>query len=345
MRRGRVLILVLLILIIGLVVAAVVVRQFLLAAQQPEAPAFAEVFVAAQSIGQGERITAEMLTTATIPQDMALAVYYTTAERGDLLNNKVASYPLDQGHILSSADVQDASEAVSIAGPQHATLIPPGMTAITIPTSRLKLGGYGIDDGSHVNVVACLLFTDVDPSFQSALPNNTAVVTGTGFPPEGLPILSMSVTPGGPQGRLELDPSLQQPFYLVPAEPQRPRPTCQMLLQDVVVMKRGNFPLELGSAAAQAQPEGEAPRPDIVTLIVSPQDAVTLVYLTYTNAELSLAQRNPSDQARQATEAATLQFLLSQYNIPVPPKLPYALPRTDLSPPSLPNDTITVQPE
>jgi len=35
--------------------------------------------------------------------------------------------------------------------------------------------------------------------------------------------------------------------------------------------------------------------------------------------------RNPTDQSHQATEASTLQFLLSQYNIPVPAKLPYSL--------------------
>jgi pilus assembly protein CpaB len=64
--------------------------------------------------------------------------------------------------------------------------------------------------------------------------------------------------------------------------------------------------------------------PDMVTLIVSPQDSVTLSYLRNTAAILSLTLRNPTDQLRQATEAATLQFLLSQYNIPIPAKLPYA---------------------
>ena len=53
------------------------------------------------------------------------------------------------------------------------------------------------------------------------------------------------------------------------------------------------------------------------------------------------------DNSRQATEAATLQFLLSQYNIPVPVKLAYGLtPRIDfLALPFLPNDIITVAPE
>ena len=69
-------------------------------------------------------------------------------------------------------------------------------------------------------------------------------------------------------------------------------------------------------------------------MMVSPQDSVTLTYLLNIQQEsgdgapqsrLLMTLRNPNDQSRQPTESATLQFLLSQYNIPVPAKLPYAL--------------------
>jgi pilus assembly protein CpaB len=220
------------------------------------------------------------------------------------------------------------------------------MTAVSIPASRLALVSYGVNDGAHVNLTACFLFVDVDPSFQTITPDNTAVLTATGFPQNALPVLSLGVGgAAGPQGRLELDPSLQQPFFLVPSEQQRPRVVCQTILQDVVVMKLGNFPLSTTNTQAaqqqqQQQQQGAAPAPDIVTLIVSPQDAVTLQYMIYTNAQIMMSLRKPSDQSRLATEAATLQFLLSQYNIPVPAKLPYALqPRIDaLSAPVLPNE-------
>ncbi|HET7144993.1 MAG TPA: hypothetical protein VFI68_13320, partial [Anaerolineales bacterium] len=181
---------------------------------------------------------------------------------------------------------------------------------------------------------ACFIFVDVDPTFQTMLPNTTVALTGTGFGADGLPILSLGAAPTGAiQGRLELDPSLQQPYYLIPSEAQRPRMVCQMLLQDVVVMKVGNFIAVAQPTAADPNAEpAPAPAVDLVTLIVSPQDSITLSYLMYTNAQISMALRNPSDQARQATEASTLQFLLSQYNIPVPAKLPYAMqPALDLT--------------
>lgn len=340
MRRGRTLIFVLLIVIIGLAVGFFVLRQFTAAPATPAAPVGVEVFIASQNIAQGGEITEVLLTTITIPPENVLTVMYTRDEM-PLLVGKVAKFPLDQGVVITESMVGNASSAPTIPGPQWASLIPSGMTALTIPADRLSLAGYGVTSGAHVNVNACFLFVDIDPAFQTILPNQTAAITGTGFVAEGTPaVLSLGVSASGsPQGRLELDPSLQQPYYLIPSEAQqRPRMVCQMLLQDVTVMQVGDFPLDKAAdltaavpvapvvtdPAAAPPPTTPAPR-DIVTLLVSPQDSITLSYLILTDAELSLAIRNPTDQARQATEASTLQFLLSQYNIPVPAKLPYSL--------------------
>lgn len=344
MRRGRMLIFLLLIVIVGVVVVGVAVRLFLQAQSKPQVPAYVDIIIASQNIPQGAKITADALGSMTIPQDKLMAVEYTVDRKAELLN-KVAKYPIDQGTPITSSLITDASQAVPISGPQWAALVPPGMTAISIPINRLALSAYAVNDGAHVNVNACFLFIDVDPSFQSALPNQTAVLTGTGFPQNALPVLSLGAASTNlGQGRLELEPSLQQPYYVIPSESQRPRVVCQTILQDVIVMKLGNFPL-IPTQAQAAQTQQAAPAaPDIVTLIVSPQDAVALSYLVYTNAQIMLALRNPSDQSRMATEAATLQFLLSQYNIPVPAKLPYGMqPRIDqLAAPFMPNDTVSV---
>ncbi len=360
MRRGRTLIFVFLIIIIGLVVAFVAIRQFLSTSTQVDQPLFVEVYISLQPIAQGAAITEEVLTTMKIPPENEIAVMYKTDEVNALVG-KVAKFPLDQGVVITESMVSDASSAVPLSGPQWATQIPPGMTAMSLPTNRLAVAGYAINDGAHVNINACLLFVDVDPTFQTILPNLTAVLTGTGFgsvsgsegtgfSAEGLPVLTLGVAASGSsQGRLELDPSLQQPYFLVPSEVQRPRMVCQTLLQDVVVMKLGDFLFTPTSTVVTQPTDPQAPQPapvapDIITLIVSPQDSVTLTYLMYTNAQISMTLRNPSDQARQATEASTLQFLLSQYNIPVPAKLPYAMQPaiTTLTSPFLPNDTVTV---
>lgn len=360
MRRGRTLIMVLLIIVIGLVVAFFAFRQFLGGATTAEqAPVNVEVYVAGQNIPQGEEVTEAALQTITIPQDKVVSVMYGVDEKAFLIG-KVAKYPLDQGVVITESMVGDGTTSIPISGPQWASLIPAGQTAISIPTNRLGLAGYAIGDGAHVNINACFLFVDVDPSFQSILPNKFIVLTGTGFSDTGVPTITLGSGAGGgegapaspSQGRLELEPAIQQPYYLVPSETQRPRMVCQILLQDVVVLKVGNFPLnavaastaETDPAAVPADQQQASPSPDIVTLLVSPQDSITLSYLIQTQAELTMTLRNPSDQARQATEASTLQFLLSQYNIPVPAKLPYSLqPQNEtLGGLVLPNDVVQV---
>jgi hypothetical protein len=172
------------------------------------------------------------------------------------------------------------------------------------------------------------------------------------------------------QGRAEQDPLLEQTFYVVPSEQQRPRLVSQSLIQDVVVLQVGNFPTsdKKGNTATTAEAAGAAPTPaatalpgaattavqavtvvpppDIITLIVTPQDAITLNYLLYADAKLTLALRSAGDDSKVETEAVTLQFLLEQYNIPVPAKLPYGVePRVDdLVIPTLPNDIATPVP-
>jgi len=349
MRRGRILIFLVLIVVVGLALLAYALTQFRVPTAQPTQPALTEIYYAAQNIPQGTTITQEMLDTLQIPPENVSEVYFTVGEESNLIGQS-ARFTLDQGVIITSSMVGEG--AGEIAGPPWAVQIPTGMVAAAIPTNRLATVAYGVNDGAHVNVNACMLFVDVDPSFQTILPNFTALVTGTGFLPEQLPVLSVAVTSGGEaarQGRVELDPTLQQPFYAVPSEAQRPRLVCQMILQDVIVMKLGNFALQAPAADPNATPtpaQQQQAAPDIVTLMVNPQDSISLNYFVHSGTILTMTLRNPNDTSRFAAEAATLTSLLTQYNISLPSKLPYAMqPRIDqLVPPALPNDLVTVQP-
>src|SRR5215213_4978852 len=350
MRRGRILIFLVLIVIVGLALLYFAYTQFGGVTAQPTQAATSQVYFAAQNIPQGTTITQEMIDTFSIPPENVAEVMFTTGEEGALVG-QTARFSLEQGVVITSSMV--GTGPVEISGPAWAVQIPSGMVAAAIPTNRLSLLGYGVNDGAHVNVNACMLFVDVDPAFQSALPNFTSVLTGTGFLPDSLPVLSAAAVSGelaSRQGRVELDPTLQQPFYAVPSEAQRPRLVCQMILQDVVVMKLGNFTFQAPSADPNATPSPaqaqQQAAPDIVTLMVNPQDSISLNYFVYSGAMLSMSLRNPNDTSRFAAESATLTSLLTQYNISLPSKLPYATqPRIDfLTPPELPNDGVTVQP-
>ena len=347
MRRGRILIFLVLIVIVGLVVLALAFNQFGGLVPSPVAATqanFKQVYYAAQNIPQGTTITQDMLATFSIPPENVAEVMFEVGEEQNLVG-QTAKFALDQGTLITSAMIGAA--VTELSGPAWAVQIPAGVVAATIPTNRFSLAGYGINDGAHVNVNACMLFVDVDPGFQSELPNLTAVITGTGFLPEALPVLSVNIAGGGSasqQGRIELDPTLQQPLYTVPSEAQRPRLVCQMILQDVVVMKLGNFLLGVPVVVDPNAPP-QVPNPDIVTLMVSPQDSISLNYFVYSGAVLSMTLRNPNDNSRIDAQSATLTSLLTQYNISLPSKLPYAQqPRLDfISPLSLPNDNLPAQ--
>jgi Flp pilus assembly protein CpaB len=352
MRRGRILIFLLLFFVVLAGLLYFAYTQYGNVTVQPtQQAALTEIYYAAQNIPQGTEITQEMLGTFFIPPENVADVMFTVGEESALVG-QTARFSLEQGVVLTSSMV--GTGPVEISGPTWAVQIPSGMVAAAIPTNRLSLVGYGVADGAHVNVNACLLFVDIDPAYQTVLPNYISDMRDVWFPPDQRPYISIGpLTNELParQGRTEIDPTFQKPIYAIPSEPQRPRLVCQMVLQDVVVLKLGNF---VGAQPAPSTDPNATPSPaqaqqgapDIVTLMVNPQDSISLNYFVYSGATLSMSLRNPNDTSRFSAESTTLTSLLTQYNISLPSKLPYAMnPRVDvLVPPSLPNDIVTVQP-
>jgi Flp pilus assembly protein CpaB len=330
MKRGSRILLFLVVVIVILIAVAFLVlgRGVNPFAKEPTPTApWVSVVIAGQPINRDDQITKESLSTMEIPHATAKMITDPQAVVG-----KYAVFPLAQGLPLTTDMISDRP-GMNQPGSEAAKIISPGLVAISIPVGRLNAMSFGIRDGDRIDVIATTLFIDVDATFQSILPNYTAAVTGVGFIPDTLPTLSTGVVSGGPvsaQGRAELDPTLNQAFYLVPSEAQRPRLVSQMILQDIQVLHVGNFTLagQEPQKAVEGQPTptpGPQAIPDVITLIVSPQDAVALTYFMNSGTFFNLALRAPDDTTRVETEAATLQYLLSQYAIPVPAKLPYAM--------------------
>lgn len=287
-----------------------------------------KVVVAGQPITKDQEITSDLLTTVDLPQNFVTEKMITDEHE---LIGKFAVAPIAQGWFLS-ADMVSARP-----GAGSSKVILPGEVAISIPAKRIDMVGYAVKDGDYVDVIATTLFVDLDANFQSKLPNSLGQIVNIGSPPETAPLAVLGMNNGTGStskaaGRAELDPTLNQVIYFVPSEPQRPRLVSQMILQDIQVLHVGQFSFAAndsptpdpsqGGAAPTAAPVSE---PDMITLIVSPQDAVSLTYLQYSGIKLSFVLRAPDDRSRAETEAATLQYILSQYNIPIPAKLPYGV--------------------
>jgi Flp pilus assembly protein CpaB len=380
MRRGRIFILLALIIVIGFALVYFVYSKGLIFSQPEEASQATEalytptpvlttkVVAVTQRVERGDIITADKLELVDYQSDLVLPIMFTEISQVD---GKMARYTMDPYTVVTSALVTDSP--ITEQGSDDALFISPGMVAVSIPITRLSSVSYAPERGDHVNLIATLLFVDMDPTWQTILPNWTGNVIG---PAGG------SVSAGGglndraaadtlfaqpfrgasEQGRAENDPLMNQTLYVLPSEAQRPRMVSQTLIQNVIVLQMGNFLTPAQKAEAEAtqpaptatpepgteqnQPES-APTPtpipappDVITLIVSPQDAVTLNYLVYSGAQLTLVLRNPRDTDATTTEAVTLSYLLDQYNIPIPVKLPYGMqpPVTALAPKVLPND-------
>lgn len=345
MKRGsRILIFLVLIIVILIAVAFLVIgRGFLSPTPQAEVtptPPMVGIVSVGQPIKRDDPIKVEALSTMVIPQNYQTEKMITNPE--DVVG-KYAAYPLEQG-LPITVDMISDRPGINQPGSEAARIISPGLVAITLPLSLQSGVAYALRDGDRINVIATTLFVDVDSNFQSILPNNFGQVVAAGLQPDASTLVTLGMNNGAGNrsvGRAELDPVLNQAVYFIPSEAQRPRLVSQMILQDVQVLHVGKFSLAsavteavaVAPAAEQTQlPPTAVPveTPEVLTVIVSPQDAVALTYLLYGGAKFTFALRAPDDSTRVETEAATLQYILSQYAIPVPAKLPYSFqPRVD----------------
>ncbi len=363
MRRGRIFIYLALIIIIAVAAGA----WWYLTRHPAASPAavvtptpqvrYVGIITAGQTISAGTVITEAMLNSIQIPQDKLVQGLFTS--KADVVN-MYAKYEITQGVPITNSMVSVSPGNVNLPGSDWAPYIPQGMTAVSIPISRLSSAAYGIRDGDYVDVIVTMLLVDVDPALQTVLPNNIAGLDNSTTTNGIIKITQGNVT----QGHFEVDQVATDPVsnmlvYVQPSEKQRPRMVTQMIMQDVQVLHTGTFPLpgepttelsNVGGAEAptatpaagnQTQAAPAIVHPDIITVMVSPQDAVTLTYLIFSGAQITLSLRNPNDKTPiTQPDAAMLEYLLTQYNIPVPAKLPYAIePRVDVvQQPKLPND-------
>lgn len=350
-RGGLVLILLAMVLLLLIAAAAFLFRnQLFPQSKASELPtpipstSLAKIVVLAQPVTRGTVLTPEVLATVNYPQaELVEGLFILNTEE---VIGKHTRFDLAAGTPLTPSLLSDKP-----VGSFAAIQIPKNMVAISFPVNKFSSVAYALQPGDHVNILGSVLLIDIDANFQTRLPNKVGEVsTASGTGPEGAQVAtSLTVrVEGGVQGRAELDPSINQGIYVLPSEVQRPRLVSQTLVQDAMVLWVGEYPAgnvdvtqptPTPAPAAEGQAAQPAPtRPDIITVVVTPQDAVTLNYLLLAGANLNLVMRSAGDEDRNPTEAVTLQYILDQYNMPFPAKLPYSLePRTDLLPATMPN--------
>jgi pilus assembly protein CpaB len=213
---------------------------------------------------------------------------------------------------------------------QAALLVPQGRVAVAFPIDQQSSVAYAIQPGDYVDVLIMASFIDIDTEFQTELPNLISFFSTA---------TTATLTLSDPinRGRIETPPGLppDSSSIVFPREAQRPRRVAQLTVPAAKVLRMGPW-IELASTqaptpAATGQPPAPPPPPDIVTLAVEPQDALVLLWARKSEMYMELALRAPgSEDARYQPEAVTLQYMLTRFNIAVPPKLEYGFARESI---------------
>ena len=361
MQRGRLLILVGLLLLLGTAALFFVLNRNS-ASQGAPTPAanvpptqanLTKIVIAVQPLPRGIAIPAEAVTLANWPaSNLFEGVITDTAQ----VVGKLARYDISQGQPILTTLIAPDAGTLSSTGSEAALRIPKEKVAVTIPVGQLSLLGYILREGDHVNILVSLKFVDLAQATQTTLGSNevtifladptTGVLTPLKLGREG------TFSTENPQGLMQFSQTTQDP---------QPRQVTQQIIQDATVLGIGTFtdskmsiaqptptvaPAESGQAAPTEAPPTPVPPPDIITLIVSPQESVALKYFMDSGAKFTLALRAAGDASRTDTESVTLQYTIENFRISIPSQLPYGLwpSLRDVKPPSLLNEPVQLVP-
>lgn len=351
MRRGRILILFALILLFGAVAGFLVLSRLGTGGSpSPEAtqgPAFggeAQIVIAAQDISRGAVIPQDGVILSPFPADFVVETMIT--DLNQVVGHR-ARMDIARGVPVTQNMVTEQTGDLLGTGSDASLAIPPGFTAITVPLDRFSSLGYALADGDSVDVIVNMLMVDIDPEFQTNLPDKTALLVG----PDGTVITAVGANKasqsaqGGttaeapeplPFGRVDTEETSGQQVYLIPEGTQRPRLVSQRLIANARVLHVGEVKSETAQPTAVPQQGAGTPAdqqavatvvkpPDLISLIVTPQDALAMEWALNAGANMTLTLRGPGDTTDDTTSSVTLQYMIDNYDISVPSKLPYGL--------------------
>jgi Flp pilus assembly protein CpaB len=329
----------------------------------PQEQNMVEIVVAIQDLTRGLIIPEDGVGTQLWPEqslppagtyflvDLSSATTEEEAEKARSLAKQevigmIARTDIARGAPIMTSQVVDNLYEIAAEGSDAAAILlaaGQNLVAVSIPLDPSGIGqvAYGIQDGDYVDVILSFLYVDVDPTFQTRLPNNYSIITRmeTGELSIGIPR----------QGRVEASTLSPEGVLLGPSEAsQRPRLVTQRTVPDAFVVHVGYFPEDGrfigGTPTPQEVPtlppppgegtgaEGATPVPSptsyaplIITLGVTPQQALVLTWAVDAQIPITLALRQAGDRSVTVTEPVTLDYMIRNYNAAPPNALEFSL--------------------
>ncbi len=291
---------------------------------------FIEVVIAVQDLPRGFRIPAEG-AVALRPWPEVSTPVNAIFNLDDVIG-KIPRTRISREQPILTTMITDDFQSLDEVGSDAAAILPRGLIAISLPIDRRTSVAYAIQPGDRVDVLFSMLFVDVDDAFQTIAPNNITLFQITD---EGITFTNTI------QGRPDNTPL--GPAIIGPSERQRPRLVTQRTIQNALVLHVGEFPLDgrlfLGeeatpTAVPQQQegggqgtpvPTSTPPLPDIVTLGVTPQDAVVLAWTMEARLPVTLALRSAGDTAVVNTQSVNMDYIIEAFRLDPPAKRSYTI--------------------
>lgn len=326
MNRSRMLILLGILLLVGALVVLVILPQTLspqtpvepLATSAPEIQT-TEILVAAQNIPRGAVISPDAVVPSKWPND-SLPPADLIIMDPDKVVGRIARTDVLRGQPMLETLVAADPESLTARGSDASLFIPAGKVAMSYPIDKLTSVGYAIGAGDHVDVIVSFSIVEVDQEGQyPIIPFNRDLIDD---------LISAGLDPQ------EAVTSVQAKMSSVTI---KPRLLSQLTLQNVEVLHVGEWPMggllpkatptlspdqqAAQSAAAAGTPTGTPPRPDMIILLVDQQQALILQWLQQEDdINLNLVLRGAGDNAPVSTETVSYQYILTNFNITLPPK-------------------------
>jgi Flp pilus assembly protein CpaB len=325
MNRSRVLILLgILLFVIALAVLVIFPRVF--ETPQPiETPSptpvvqTTQILVAAQDIPRGAVISSDAVVPSGWPNDSLppADLIITDPER---VVGQIARTDVLRGQPMLESLIAADPKALAATGSDASLFIPPGKVAMAFPISKLSSVGYAIGSGDRVDVIVSFAVVEVDQEGQyPVVPFNRDLVDE---------LIAAGLEPQDAVARV---------LAKMESVGLAPRLLSQLTLQNIEVLHAGEWPsggllpkatptLSPDQQGAQAQagagtPTATPPRPDMLILLVDQQQALILQWLQQEgNIALNLVLRGAGDNAPVSTETVSYQYILTNFNITIPPK-------------------------
>jgi Flp pilus assembly protein CpaB len=326
MNRSRVLILLGILLLVGAIAVLVILPQTLSQQQQPQVQPtpvpevkMTEILVAAQNIPRGAVISADAVVPSKWPDDN-LPPADLIIKTPDQAIGKIARTDVLRGQPMLESLIAADPKDLTTKGSDASLFIPAGKVAMAFPVNKFSSVGYAIGSGDRVDVIVSFAILDADQEGQYPIvPFNRDYID--------------ELIAAGMDPKEAVDKALTKLDSISP----KPRLLSQLTLQNVEVLHVGEWPaggilpkrtptLSPEQQAAQVQaaagtPTATPPRPDMIILLVDQQQSLILQWLQAEgNIALNLVLRGAGDNAPVSTETVSYQYILTNFNITIPPK-------------------------